>query len=154
MKSKYISSCHCQAAAINCLTVALSVSPSSVHVNNLLLVEASTGFLDGQRKFGVLYTLFHYSKQLTSPSVSLEALQPEKCLPARYNDVAVVVRKTIMRFFLWCRLKVYYWKLMLTAARLGLLFKCHIGRCLDIHPTYVCDVLDAFVCNSVHGLDA
>ncbi|CAI9786720.1 unnamed protein product [Fraxinus pennsylvanica] len=78
------------AAAINCLTVALSVSPSSVHVNNLLLVEASTGFLDGQRKSGVLYTLFHYSKQLTSPSVSLEALQALKVMAHNYPNTIVL----------------------------------------------------------------
>ncbi|KAL3830375.1 hypothetical protein ACJIZ3_019177 [Penstemon smallii] len=63
------------AAAINCLTIALSVSPSSMHVNNMLLVEVSKGSLEGQQKSGVLFTLFRYSEQLSSPSISLEAYQ-------------------------------------------------------------------------------
>ncbi|KAL2539022.1 ARM repeat superfamily protein [Forsythia ovata] len=89
------------AAAINCLTVALSVSPSSVNVNNFLLVEVSTGFLDGQRKSGVLYTLVRYSEQQTSPSVSLEALQALKAMAHNYPNTMVLcweqVSSTIYR---------------------------------------------------------
>ncbi|CAA2966828.1 HEAT repeat-containing 6 isoform X1 [Olea europaea subsp. europaea] len=89
------------AAAINCLTVALSVSPSSVHVYNFLIVEASTGFVDGQRESGVLYTLLHYSKQLTSASVSLEALQALKAMAHNYPNTTVLcweqVSSTIYR---------------------------------------------------------
>ncbi|XP_042036106.1 HEAT repeat-containing protein 6-like isoform X5 [Salvia splendens] len=61
------------AAAIICLTRALSVSPS-MHVNNMLLGEISAGCFEGQSS-GVLCTLFRYSEQLSTPSISLEALQ-------------------------------------------------------------------------------
>ncbi|GFP81254.1 heat repeat-containing protein 6 [Phtheirospermum japonicum] len=70
-------------AAINCLTLALSVSPSSTHVNNMLLGEVSVGSLEGQPRSGVLYTLFRYSEQVSSPPISLEAFQVlDECLRA------------------------------------------------------------------------
>ncbi|KAH6761631.1 ARM repeat superfamily protein [Perilla frutescens var. hirtella] len=69
------------AAAIICLTRALSVS-ASTGVNNMLLGEISTGCLEGQGS-GVQYTLFRYSEQLSTPSISLEALQVlDECLRA------------------------------------------------------------------------
>ncbi|KAG8381705.1 hypothetical protein BUALT_Bualt05G0000500 [Buddleja alternifolia] len=63
------------AAAINCLTLAVSVTPSSTRVHDMLLEEISTGYLKNQQKSGVLYTLFQYSEQSSSPSTSLEAFQ-------------------------------------------------------------------------------
>ncbi|XP_057781200.1 uncharacterized protein LOC130999628 isoform X4 [Salvia miltiorrhiza] len=74
------------AAAIICLTRALSVSASSC-VNNMLLGEVSTGcHLEGQ-KSGVLYTLFRYSERLSNLSISLEALQALKSLSHNYPNV-------------------------------------------------------------------
>ncbi|KAH6806622.1 hypothetical protein C2S51_031453 [Perilla frutescens var. frutescens] len=73
------------AAAIICLTRALSVS-ASTGVNNMLLGEISTGCLEGQGS-GVLYTLFRYSEQLSTPSISLEALQALKALSHNYPNV-------------------------------------------------------------------
>ncbi|XP_047960542.1 HEAT repeat-containing protein 6-like [Salvia hispanica] len=73
------------AAAIVCLTRALSVSPS-MHVNNMLLGEISAGCFEGQSS-GVLCTLFRYSEQLSTPSISLEALQALKSLSHNYPNV-------------------------------------------------------------------
>ncbi|XP_042031358.1 HEAT repeat-containing protein 6-like isoform X2 [Salvia splendens] len=73
------------AAAIICLTRALSVSPS-MHVNNMLLGEISAGCFEGQSS-GVLCTLFRYSEQLSTPSISLEALQALKSLSHNYPNV-------------------------------------------------------------------
>ncbi|KAI3460726.1 hypothetical protein Pfo_017389 [Paulownia fortunei] len=75
------------AAAINCLNVSLSVSPSSTCVNNMLLREISTGSREGQQSSGVLYTLFRYSEQLSCPSISLEAFQALKAVAHNYPNV-------------------------------------------------------------------
>ncbi|KAL8459743.1 hypothetical protein ACS0TY_037015 [Phlomoides rotata] len=74
-----------QATAINCLSIALSVS-ASTHVNNMLLGEISTGSLEGQRS-GVLCSLFRLSEQLSSPSISLEAFQALKAVAHNYPNV-------------------------------------------------------------------
>lgn len=71
-------------SAISCLNIALSVSPSSMHVSDMLQVEVSTGLFDDQHKSGVLYTLFQYSDQSSSPSVSFEAFQALKALAHNY----------------------------------------------------------------------
>ncbi|XP_041991069.1 putative uncharacterized protein DDB_G0272456 isoform X2 [Salvia splendens] len=73
------------AAAIICLTRALSV-PASMCVNNMLLGEISSGYLEGQSS-GVLFTLFQYSERLSTPSISLEALQALKSLSHNYPNV-------------------------------------------------------------------
>ncbi|XP_011074984.1 HEAT repeat-containing protein 6 isoform X2 [Sesamum indicum] len=75
------------AAAINCLSAALSVTPSSASVKNMLLGEMSTGSLEGRQRSGVLYTLIRYSEQLSSPSISLEAFQALKALAHNYPKV-------------------------------------------------------------------
>ncbi|KAK6115494.1 hypothetical protein DH2020_007763 [Rehmannia glutinosa] len=75
------------AAAINCLTLALSVSPSSTYVNNMLVEEVSTGSLEGQQRSGVLYILFRYSEHLSSPPISLEAFQALKAVAHNYPNV-------------------------------------------------------------------
>ncbi|KAL3641854.1 hypothetical protein CASFOL_012669 [Castilleja foliolosa] len=77
-------------AAINCLNLALSVSPSSTHVNNMLLGEMPTGSLEGRPRSGVLYTLFRYSEQLSSPPISLEAFQALKAVAHNYPNVIVL----------------------------------------------------------------
>ncbi|XP_041993449.1 HEAT repeat-containing protein 6-like isoform X1 [Salvia splendens] len=73
------------AASIVCLTRALSV-PASMCVNNMLLGEISSGCLEGQSS-GVLFTLFQYSERLSTPSISLEALQALKSLSHNYPNV-------------------------------------------------------------------
>ncbi|CAA0838457.1 ARM repeat superfamily protein [Striga hermonthica] len=75
------------AAAINCLSLALSVSPSSTHVNSMLLGEISTGSLEGQKRTGVLNILFRYSEQLSIPQTSLEAFQALKAVAHNYPNV-------------------------------------------------------------------
>ncbi|XP_073043626.1 uncharacterized protein [Primulina eburnea] len=71
-------------SAINCLNIALSVSPPSMHVSDMLQVEVSTGLYEEQHKSGVLYTLFQYSDQSSSPSLSVEAFQALKSLAHNY----------------------------------------------------------------------
>ncbi|XP_073159356.1 uncharacterized protein [Henckelia pumila] len=71
-------------SSISCLSIALSVSPSSMHVSDMLQVEVSSGLLEDQHNSGLLYTLFRYSDQSSSPSVSLEAFQALKALTHNY----------------------------------------------------------------------
>ncbi|KAL6526450.1 hypothetical protein OROGR_015540 [Orobanche gracilis] len=72
------------AAAMNCLTLALSLSPVSTHVNDMLLGEIQTG----QQRSGVLYTLCRYSDaQSSNPSLSLEAFQALKALAHNYPNL-------------------------------------------------------------------
>ncbi|KAA8525060.1 hypothetical protein F0562_007076 [Nyssa sinensis] len=63
------------AAAMNCLTAALSASPSSLKVKDMFVAELSTGFVDAQGKSGALSTIFQYCEPVTSPTISFEALQ-------------------------------------------------------------------------------
>ncbi|KAL3499129.1 hypothetical protein ACH5RR_041861, partial [Cinchona calisaya] len=72
------------AAAIDCLTVALSVSPPSDQVKDMLLEEVETGFLEVQKKSGLLSSLFFYSEPSTSPSISFESLQALKAVAHNY----------------------------------------------------------------------
>ncbi|KAL8047011.1 hypothetical protein ABFX02_08G210700 [Erythranthe guttata] len=75
------------ADALNCLTIALSVSPSSTCVNDMLLGEIATGSVEGQQRSGVLNSLFRYSEQLSSPLISLEAFQALKAVAHNYPKV-------------------------------------------------------------------
>ncbi|TKY46266.1 HEAT repeat-containing protein 6 [Spatholobus suberectus] len=63
------------AAAIGCLTLALSTSPSSAQLRKMLYDEVSTGSIETEKKSGVLSTLFEYSMQWSCPTICLEALQ-------------------------------------------------------------------------------
>ncbi|WVY99759.1 hypothetical protein V8G54_025829 [Vigna mungo] len=65
------------AAVIGCLTLALSTSPSSAQIRNMLCDEVSSGHIETEKKFGVLSTLFEYSTQLSCLTICLEALQGE-----------------------------------------------------------------------------
>ncbi|WVZ04126.1 hypothetical protein V8G54_024932 [Vigna mungo] len=62
------------AAAIGCLTLALSTSPSSAQKRNMLCDEVSSGHIETEKKFGVLSTLFEYSIQSSCLTICLEAL--------------------------------------------------------------------------------
>ncbi|XP_071917933.1 uncharacterized protein [Coffea arabica] len=72
------------AAAFDCLTVALSVSPPSVQVKHMLLEEVGRGFLEVQKKPGLLYALFSYSEPFRSPSISFESLQALRAVAHNY----------------------------------------------------------------------
>ncbi|XP_022636863.1 uncharacterized protein LOC106762274 isoform X9 [Vigna radiata var. radiata] len=63
------------AAAIGCLTLALSTSPSPAQIRNMLCDEVSSGHIETEKKFGVLSTLFEYLKQSSCLTICLEALQ-------------------------------------------------------------------------------
>ncbi|WVZ04212.1 hypothetical protein V8G54_025018, partial [Vigna mungo] len=66
---------HEEAAAIGSLTLALSTSPSSAQIRNMLCDEVSSGHIETEKKFSVLSTLFEYSIQSSCLTICLEALQ-------------------------------------------------------------------------------
>ncbi|CAI8597827.1 unnamed protein product [Vicia faba] len=70
--------------AVGCLTLALSTSPSSAQVKKLLHDEVSSGYLENEKKSGVLSLLFEYSSQGSCPSICLEALQALKVVSHNY----------------------------------------------------------------------
>ncbi|XAR71521.1 hypothetical protein NMG60_11028837 [Bertholletia excelsa] len=61
--------------AINCLTAALSSSPSSPAVKDLLVAESYKGSVEAHETSGVLTVIFRYSEAVNNPIVCLEALQ-------------------------------------------------------------------------------
>ncbi|XP_042948175.1 HEAT repeat-containing protein 6 isoform X2 [Carya illinoinensis] len=73
------------AAAVGCLTAALSTSPS-LDVREMLLKETSTGFPETEKKSSVLFTLLQYSEQLTSPNICFESLQALKAVSHNYPN--------------------------------------------------------------------
>ncbi|KAI3727828.1 hypothetical protein L6452_16448 [Arctium lappa] len=83
------------AVALSCLMDALSVSPSSLKVNEMLVAELSTGPNNDKAYSGLLSTLFHYSRPFTSPAVSLEALQVLKAVAHNYPDIMVLCWKQV-----------------------------------------------------------
>ncbi|XP_062119462.1 uncharacterized protein LOC133833863 isoform X2 [Humulus lupulus] len=58
-----------------CLTAAFTISPSSTQVKEVLLKEMNEGFIEAEKKPGVLLTLFHYLEKVNNHTVCLEALQ-------------------------------------------------------------------------------
>lgn len=72
------------ASALDCLTVALSVSPPSAQIKDMLLEEAAGGFSEVQNTPGVLSMLFRCSNPVTSPSVNSEALQALRAVAHNY----------------------------------------------------------------------
>ncbi|KAK4368899.1 hypothetical protein RND71_012691 [Anisodus tanguticus] len=78
------------ATAINCSSAALSVSPFSVEVKDMLVAEVSAGFISTQSKSGILSTLFHYCEPGVSPSVGFEALQAVRAVAHNYPSVMVL----------------------------------------------------------------
>ncbi|CAL5376044.1 unnamed protein product [Camellia sinensis] len=90
------------AVAINCLTAALSASPSSPKVRNLFVEELHEGFVEPQEKSGILSTIFRYSEPVNSPTISLEALQAVRAVSHNYPDIIVVcweqVSSTVLGF--------------------------------------------------------
>ncbi|KAK3025161.1 hypothetical protein RJ639_043047 [Escallonia herrerae] len=77
------------AAAMNCLTAALSALPSSLKVKDMFTAELAAGFLEDQGKTGVLSTLFRLSKQVTVPAVGFEALQALRAVAHNYPSIMV-----------------------------------------------------------------
>lgn len=75
------------AAAIGCLTLALSTSPSSAQIRMMLYDEVSPGYIETEKKSGVLSTLFEYSMQRSCPTICLEALQALKAVSHNYPNI-------------------------------------------------------------------
>ncbi|KAJ1406091.1 hypothetical protein SESBI_25350 [Sesbania bispinosa] len=74
------------ATAFGCLALALSTSPSSAQVRNMLCDEVSSGCIETEKKSGVLSLLFEYSMQWSCPSICLEALQALKAVSHNYPN--------------------------------------------------------------------
>ncbi|XP_019458388.1 PREDICTED: HEAT repeat-containing protein 6 isoform X1 [Lupinus angustifolius] len=72
------------AAALGCLTLALSTSPSSAEVRKMLYEEA---FSVTEKKTGALFMLFEYSMQWSCPTICLEALQALKAVCHNYPNI-------------------------------------------------------------------
>ncbi|GFS44555.1 ARM repeat superfamily protein [Actinidia rufa] len=79
-----------EAVAFNCLTVALSASPSSPTVKDLFGAELCRGFDVAQESSGVLSTIFRFSEPINSPTISLEALQALRAVSHNYPEIIVV----------------------------------------------------------------
>lgn len=78
------------AVAINCLTAALSVSPSSPKVKDLFLAELCRGSVEAQEFSGVLSTIFRFSEAVNNPTISLEALQALRAVSHNYPDIIIL----------------------------------------------------------------
>ncbi|TYH06086.1 hypothetical protein ES288_A08G130100v1 [Gossypium darwinii] len=78
-----------QAAAISCLTTALSVSPS-IQVKEMILKELSTGFVEADSNSGVFLTLLQHCERLSNPTVCFEALQALRAISHNYPDLMLV----------------------------------------------------------------
>ncbi|XVF10239.1 hypothetical protein REPUB_Repub07fG0165800 [Reevesia pubescens] len=78
-----------QVAAISCLTAALSVSPS-IQVKEIILEQASTGFVEADKRSGVLFTLLQHSERLSNPTTCFEALQALRAVSHNYPDLMLV----------------------------------------------------------------
>ncbi|KAJ4839057.1 hypothetical protein Tsubulata_027630 [Turnera subulata] len=80
---------------ISCLTAALSTSPSSSQVKQMLLQEISTGIymkpssgvVEAEKKSGILSTIFQHSEQVTSPTICFEALQAVRAVAHHYPSI-------------------------------------------------------------------
>ncbi|KAJ4711744.1 HEAT repeat-containing protein 6 [Melia azedarach] len=75
------------AAAISCLTAALSTSPSPPQVKEMFLEEISAGSAEADKGSGVLFTLFKCSERLTSPIICFEALQALRAVSHNYPNI-------------------------------------------------------------------
>ncbi|XP_047270781.1 uncharacterized protein LOC107856546 isoform X2 [Capsicum annuum] len=78
------------ATTINCLSAALSVSPSSIEVKDMLLAEVAAGSMSTQSKLGIFSTLFQYCEPGVSSSVGFEALQAVRAVAHNYPSVMVL----------------------------------------------------------------
>ncbi|CAN0840735.1 HEAT repeat-containing protein 6 [Linum grandiflorum] len=76
------------AACMNCLTAALSTSPSSLLVKQMLAEEIAKGVLVDKDQSGVLSTIYRYSEQLSSPTICFEALQTLRAVMHNYPSTA------------------------------------------------------------------
>ncbi|XP_062105137.1 uncharacterized protein LOC133816845 isoform X2 [Humulus lupulus] len=71
-------------ASFSCLTAAFTISPSSTQVKEVLLKEMNEGFIEAEKKPGVLVTLFHYLEKVNNHTVCLEALQTLRAVSHNY----------------------------------------------------------------------
>ncbi|KAI9092290.1 hypothetical protein K1719_027790 [Acacia pycnantha] len=82
-------------SALGCLSLVLSTSPSSVHVRKMLSEEVSSGFNEAENKSGVIFLLFEYSMQWSSPTICIEALQALKAACHNYPNIVFEYWKDI-----------------------------------------------------------
>ncbi|KAI4367992.1 hypothetical protein MLD38_016610 [Melastoma candidum] len=75
------------AAAISCMSVALSASPSSSSVEKMLTVAMPKDYLSSPEKLGVVYTLLRYCEPTTNMATRLEAIQALRALIHNYPKV-------------------------------------------------------------------
>ncbi|XWS38093.1 hypothetical protein CRYUN_Cryun19dG0101100 [Craigia yunnanensis] len=98
-----------QVAAISCLTAALSVSPS-IQVKEMILEEASTGFVEAVKKSGVLFSLLQHSARLSNPAICFEALQALRAVSHNYPDLMLVcwgqISAIVHKFLRECTVEV------------------------------------------------
>ncbi|KAF4346859.1 uncharacterized protein LOC115698603 isoform X1 [Cannabis sativa] len=71
-------------ASFSCLTAAFTISPSSKQVKEVLLKEMNEGFIEAEKKPGVLFTLFYYLEKVNNHTVCLEALQTLRAVSHNY----------------------------------------------------------------------
>ncbi|XP_054824289.1 uncharacterized protein LOC129322185 isoform X2 [Prosopis cineraria] len=82
-------------SALGCLSLALSTSPSSAHVRKMLFEEVSSVSSEAENKSGVLFMLFEYSVQWSSPTICLEALQALRAACHNYPNIVFECWKDI-----------------------------------------------------------
>ncbi|KAF2313562.1 hypothetical protein GH714_011735 [Hevea brasiliensis] len=92
------------ATTINCLMAALSTSPPSPHVKEMLLEEISAGGVEAggvesKKSSGVLSTLYRYSEHLTSSTICFEALQALRAVIHNYPNIAFACWEQISIIF-------------------------------------------------------
>ncbi|KAF8379868.1 hypothetical protein HHK36_027333 [Tetracentron sinense] len=75
------------AIALNCLGAALSTSPPSHYVKEMLQEEISTGFLEVKEKPSVLLAIFQFSERVTNMTISFEALQVLRAVSHNYPSI-------------------------------------------------------------------
>ncbi|KAM2228062.1 hypothetical protein ACFXTI_014799 [Malus domestica] len=80
------------ASSISCLTTALNISPSSLQVKEMVLVEISNGrlnfdFVEATKKSGVLSMLFRFSEQVSNPTICFKALQALRAVSHNYPSI-------------------------------------------------------------------
>ncbi|EEF43498.1 conserved hypothetical protein [Ricinus communis] len=76
------------ATAVNCFSAALSTTPPSPHVKQMLLDEISTGVTEAEKRSGVLSTLFQYSEHPMNSTICFEALQALRAAIHNYPNIA------------------------------------------------------------------
>ncbi|OVA09399.1 HEAT [Macleaya cordata] len=75
------------ATALGCLGAALSISPTSLQVKEILQEEISAGLAIAEGKQSVLSMIFQFSERVTNPTISFEALQVLRAVSHNYPNI-------------------------------------------------------------------